>query len=484
MYRQARYDEPLLAEMDGRRTLRLPNEDLEAPPIPEGLARRELRIPDLEEWRVVRHFTRLSHMNYGVDVNTYPLGSCTMKYNPKVAEIIGTMHEATMLHPYQDERTVQGALRVMYELQEYIKALTGMDAVTLQPAAGAHGEFTGMLMARAYFEDRGEERDEVIVPDSAHGTNPASAAMAGFKVVEIPSLDDGTVDLRALESALSERTAAFMITNPNTLGIFEDKILEIAEMVHDHGALLYYDGANLNAIMGITTPGAMNFDIVHVNLHKTFSTPHGGGGPGAGPVGVKSHLRDFLPVPVVAKDGDRYYFDYSIPKTIGKVRAFYGNFLVLLRAWAYIRLMGGDGLREAAIRAVTNANYLKEKLKGHYPMPGKDLRKHEFVLSGKEMKEKYGVRTLDVAKRLLDYGYHAPTVYFPLIVDEAIMVEPTETESKEELDSFAEALIRIKREAEEDPELLKTAPRNTAVERVDDVRAARKPLLTWKDMGL
>jgi glycine dehydrogenase subunit 2 len=341
-----------------------------------------------------------------------------------------------------------------------------------------------MLMARAYFEDRGEERDEVIVPDSAHGTNPASAVMAGFKVVEIPSLDDGTVDLRALESALSERTAAFMITNPNTLGIFEDKILEIAEMVHDHGALLYYDGANLNAIMGITTPGAMNFDIVHVNLHKTFSTPHGGGGPGAGPVGVKSHLRDFLPVPVVAKDGDRYYFDYSIPKTIGKVRAFYGNFLVLLRAWAYIRLMGGDGLREAAIRAVTNANYLKEKLKGHYPMPGKDLRKHEFVLSGKEMKEKYGVRTLDVAKRLLDYGYHAPTVYFPLIVDEAIMVEPTETESKEELDSFAEALIRIKREAEEDPELLKTAPRNTAVERVDDVRAARKPLLTWKDMGL
>ncbi len=468
MYRQARYDEPLLNEMHSEK-----NESLEIP-LPEKIRREELHIPNIPEHEMVRHYTRLSQMNYGVDINIYPLGSCTMKYNPKLNEEIARMF--FYIHPYQEESTVQGALQIMYELQEMLKEITDMDGFTLQPAAGAHGEFTGMLIVRAYHELKGEldRRRNVLVPDSAHGTNPASAAMAGFNVIEIPSDDKGMVDLEALEAATDDTTAAFMITNPNTLGIFEENIREIAEIMHKNGSLLYYDGANLNAIMGITSPGRMGFDIVHLNLHKTFSTPHGGGGPGSGPVGVRGELVDFLPVPIIAYDGEKYYLDYNVKHTIGKVRSFYGNFGVLVKAWAYIRRLGGNGLRNVAIRAVVNSNYLKEKIKDYYEMPYKNLRKHEFVVKPKN------ARAYDVAKRLLDYGVHAPTVYFPLIVHEALMIEPTETETKENLDKFADIMIKIAKESEEVSELLHEAPHNTAVGRVDDVLASRKPVLTWK----
>jgi glycine dehydrogenase subunit 2 len=477
MYRQASYDEPLLNEISNESDNGyFPDEKFE---VPEVLKRKELNIPQISENRVVRHFLRLSQMNYGVDTGFYPLGSCTMKYNPKYSEEIAGWSEVGDIHPYQDERTVQGALRIMYELQNYLAEIGGMDAVTLQPAAGAHGEFTGLRIIRAYHEFHGNDRDEVIVPDSAHGTNPASAAMNGFKVIEIES-KNGMVDLEALEAALSEKTAAFMLTNPNTLGIFEENVVEIAKMVHDAGALLYYDGANLNAIMGITNPGKMGFDVMHFNLHKTFSTPHGGGGPGSGPVGVKEHLKDFLPVPIVDFDGERYFFNYDIPHSIGKVRAYYGNFAVFLKAWLYIRRLGPDGLKRASERAVLNSNYLKAILTKHIDMPYKELRKHEFVLSGEKLKEK-GLRTLDLSKRLLDYGFHAPTIYFPHLVHESIMIEPTESESKAELDAFAEAFIEILKEAEENPEVVRSAPHNTAVKRVDDVTAARNPVLSWKD---
>ena len=469
MYQQAKYDEPLLNEIKGE------DEKEIRVDVPDKLKRKSLNIPNLEEWQVVRHYTRLSQMNYAVDINTYPLGSCTMKYNPKLNEEIAKWF--SYLHPYQEESTVQGALQIMYELQEMLKKITDMDDFTLQPAAGAHGEFTGMLLVRAYHEYKGEleKRRNVLLPDSAHGTNPASAAMAGFNVIEIPSNEKGMVDLEALEAATDDTTAAFMITNPNTLGIFEEEILEIAKIMHKNGALLYYDGANLNAIMGITSPGIMGFDIVHLNLHKTFSTPHGGGGPGSGPVGVRGELVDFLPVPIVRYDGEKYYLDYDVKHTIGKVRSFYGNFGVMVKAWAYIKRLGGEGLKNATIRAVLNSNYLKERIKGYYELPHKDLRKHEFVVKPKN------ARALDVAKRLLDFGVHAPTVYFPLIVHEALMIEPTESENKETLDKFADIMLQIAKEAEEEPKLLEEAPHNTAIKRVDDVLAARKPVLTWKD---
>ncbi len=468
MYRQARYDEPLLCEMQS-----MDEEEINVD-LPESMRREKLGIPNLPEYEIVRHYTRLSQMNYGVDINIYPLGSCTMKYNPKLNEEIAKMF--LYLHPYQDESTVQGALQIMYELQEMLKEITDMDAFTLQPAAGAHGEFTGMLIVRAYHQLKGEldKRRNVLVPDSAHGTNPASAAMAGFNVIEIPSNDRGMVDIEALENATDDTTAAFMITNPNTLGIFEEDIMEIANIMHKNGALLYYDGANLNAIMGITSPGKMNFDIVHLNLHKTFSTPHGGGGPGSGPVGVRGELVDFLPVPIVNYDGEKYFLDYNVKHSIGKVRSFYGNFGVLVKAWAYIKRLGGEGLKNAAIRSVVNSNYLKERIKKYYDLPYKDLRKHEFVVKPKN------ATALDVAKRLLDFGVHAPTIYFPLIVHEALMIEPTETETKENLDKFADIMIRIAKEAEDEPELLKEAPHNTSVRRVDDILANRKPVLSWK----
>lgn len=473
-FQQAKYDEPLVQEMIDTRDEEISLEGV----LPDWLARKELSIPDIKEFEVARHYTRLSQMNFGVDTGIYPLGSCTMKYTPKLGGYIGSTDVATTTHPLQESNTVQGSLQVMYELQELLKEIGGVDAVSLQPAAGAHGEFTGLLIARAFHEDAGERRDEVVLPDTAHGTNPASASMMGFRVVEIPS-KNGCVDLDALRSAVNKRTAAFMLTNPNTLGIFESDVLEIAEIVHEQGAILYYDGANLNAIMGKTTPGKMNFDIVHFNLHKTFSTPHGGGGPGSGPIGVVPKLRDYLPVPVVSFDGKKYDLDYDIPRSIGKVRSFYGNFAVLLRAYIYIKMLGSDGLEEVANRSVLNSNYLKEKLKKHLDMPFKDLRKHEFVLSGAKLKNR-GLATRDLAKRLMDFGFHPPTVYFPQIVEEALMIEPTETENKQTLDAFADTIIGI---LQEDNETIASAPHNTAVGRVDEVGAARKPILSFKMMA-
>ncbi len=486
---QAKWDEPLIFELSrpGRvgYTLPKPIEDVEVE-IPEKMRRKSrLDLPELSEPEVVKHYTRLSEMNYGVDSGIYPLGSCTMKYNPKINEEIASHPGVAYVHPYQDERTVQGALKIMWELEGWLREITGMDRFTLQPSAGAHGEFTGVSIIRAYHLDRGDtQRTEMIVPDSAHGTNPASSAMAGFRVVEIPSNENGTVDLEALENAVSERTAGLMLTNPNTLGIFEDEILEIEEIVHKAGGLLYYDGANLNALLGKARPGDMGFDVVHLNLHKTFSTPHGGGGPGSGPVGVKDFLKDYLPVPLVGYDeeNDRYYLDYDVPKSIGKVREFYGNFAVLVKALTYLKILGREGLRNTSEVAVLNANYITRKLEGTrgYELPGKELRKHETVFSAEPMKKETGAKALDVAKRLLDLGMHAPTIYFPLIVHEALMIEPTESASREELDAYVEALKKISEEAYSDPELVKGAPHSTAVRRVDDVLAVKRPVISWR----
>ncbi len=478
MFRQAKYDEPLIFELgdEGRSGFMLPEFDIEDNLLPQALKRRDVpKIPNMSELEVVRHYTRLSQMNFGVDNGFYPLGSCTMKYNPKFSEELAAMASATEIHPHQDQSTVQGALRIMYELQHMLCEIGGMDAVTLQPAAGAHGEFTGLLIAKAYHEANGEDRTEIVLPDTAHGTNPASAALAGFSVTEIPS-KDGLVDIDALKAAVSEKTAAFMLTNPNTLGIFESEVLEIAKVVHDAGALLYYDGANFNAIMGKTTPGAMNFDIMHFNLHKTFATPHGGGGAGAGPVGVKAHLAEFLPVPLVGYEDGVYFLDYDKPRTIGKVKSFFGNFSVLLKAYAYIRIMGGNGLKEASEIAVLNSNYMRHKLTKKFDMPYRQLRKHEFVLSGSKLVAR-GLKTMDAAKFLLDHGIHAPTVYFPHIVDESIMTEPTESETKETLDDYC----RILAETLDVPaERVKGAPMHTAISRVDEVTAARKPILSYR----
>jgi glycine dehydrogenase subunit 2 len=449
--------------------------------IPEEMRRMAPPpIPSMSEPSVVRHYTLLSRMNFGVDTGMYPLGSCTMKYNPKVSEALAASAFMERLHPLQPEASVQGILRIMYELQGMLAEIGGVHEVSLQPAAGAHGEFLGMRLVRAHFDDLGEERTQVLLPDTSHGTNPASAVMAGYEVMEVPS-KDGTVDLDALEKVVSDRTAAFMLTNPNTLGIFEQDVLELARIVHDQGALLYYDGANLNAIMGRVRPGDMNYDIVHFNLHKTFATPHGGGGPGSGPVGVCKELARFLPVPMAAKEEDVYFLDYERPDSIGKIGGFFGNTAIMMRAYAYIRLMGGDGLKRAADLAVLNSNYLAHRLKDHFPMPHRELRKHEFVISGHELKER-GLRTLDVAKRLIDHGFHPPTVYFPLMVEEAMMIEPTETESRRDLDLFADALISILEEARTDPQLLHDAPHHAPVRRVDEVYGARNPVYKWQDL--
>jgi len=469
----------------GRRAYRLPELDVEDKDlkslIPEEfLSDAELDFPELSEVDVVRHYTNLSNKNYGVDTGFYPLGSCTMKYNPKINEDAARYDGFANLHPYQQEDCVQGALQLMYELDKSLCEIAGMDKMSLQPAAGAHGELTGIMVIKAYHEKNGDfKRDKIIVPDSAHGTNPATAAMAGYKIIEIKSNKHGLVDVEALKAVVGEDTAGLMLTNPNTLGIFEKEIKEIAQVVHDAGGQLYYDGANANAILGQARPGDMGFDVVHFNLHKTFSTPHGGGGPGAGPIGVKKHLEEFLPVPVVQKDGDRYYLDYNVPYTIGKVKDFFGHFGILVRAYTYILTMGSDGLKKASTIAVLNANYMANKLKEHYNLPIDTLFKHEFVLGGLNdpLSE---VTTLDIAKRLLDLGYHPPTVYFPLIINQAIMVEPTETESKETLDEFIEAMIQIAKEAEEDPKLLKEAPHNTIVSRPDETRAARNPVLKYE----
>lgn len=445
------------------------------------LRKVDAELPEVSEVDVVRHFTKLSNKNYGVDAGFYPLGSCTMKYNPKINEDMCNLQGFNRIHPLQPEETVQGALEMMYNLSGMLCEISGMDACSLQPAAGAHGELTGLMIIKAYHENRNDsKRKNIIVPNSAHGTNPASAAVAGFNTIEIKSTDDGRVDLNALRAVLNDETAGLMLTNPNTLGLFEKDIFEIQKMVHEVGGLLYYDGANMNAIMGITRPGDMGFDVIHLNLHKTFSTPHGGGGPGSGPVGVKKHLAKFLPVPVIDKHSDKYTLNYNMPESIGKIKSFYGNFGVLVRAYTYILTMGAEGLKEASEMAVLNANYLKEVLKKHYNLPMDEVCKHEFVLSG--LINSHEVSTLDIAKRLIDYGFHPPTVYFPLIVEQAMMIEPTETESKETLDHFAEALIKIAAEAVENPDILKSAPHDTPVRRLDEVKAARTPLLTAKSL--
>lgn len=479
---------PLIYEISspGRKAYSLPELDVPAVNLEEALPagmRRQAPppLPEVSEIQVVRHFTQLSRRNHGVDSGFYPLGSCTMKYNPKVMEDAASLPGFTELHPYQPEETVQGALSLMWHLERYLCEITGMDYFTLQPAAGAHGELTGLMLIRAYHEHRGEgeRRRKVIVPDSAHGTNPASAAVCGFEVVEVPSNERGGVDVAKLRSLVNEETAALMLTNPNTLGLFEENILEIAEIVHGAGGLLYYDGANANAILGFARPGDMGFDVVHLNLHKTFATPHGGGGPGAGPVGVKEKLAPFLPVPRVEKEGERFHLREDAPLSIGRVKGFYGNFLVCVKAYAYIRAMGPDGLRRVSEHAVLNANYLLKKLAPYFEVPYPRTCMHEFVLSGKRQKAR-GVHTLDMAKSLLDYGFHAPTIYFPLIVEEAIMIEPTETETKETLDEFARALIEIAQKAETDPEYLKGAPYTLPVGRLDEAGAARHPDLRWK----
>lgn len=478
--------EPSIFELSrpGRRGAGFPKKLIARIKIPEKLLRGSLRLPELSEPEVVRHYTRLSQMNYGVDMVFYPIGSCTMKYNPKICEELAALDEAVFLHPDQDESTVQGALELMYRLERCLSEIGGVSKTCLHPSAGAHGELLGMLLVRAYHSSKGENRFEVVVPDSAHGTNFASAAMAGFRVVVVPSNDRGRVDLEALRSAVSGRTAALALTNPNTLGLFEDEISEIAKTVHEAGGLLYYDGANMNGILGKVRPGDMGFDIVHFNLHKTFSTPHGGGGPGAGPVGVVQKLERFLPVPTVEYDGRRnsYYLDYDRPESIGKIRSFYGSFGVLVKAYTYILIMGAEGLGEATEAAVLNANYVMRKVE---EVPGFEVKfdgpcKHEVVFSAEPLKRETGVTARDVAKRLLDYGIHAPTYYFPPIVPEALMVEPTETEPKEELDRFIAAMKEISEDARSVPEKLWSAPSATAIGRLDETKASRSPILSWR----
>ncbi|MGN7178323.1 aminomethyl-transferring glycine dehydrogenase subunit GcvPB [Cytobacillus sp. SAFR-174] len=480
-------DQPLIFELstEGRIGYSLPEMDIPeidlGELLPEGYLREEEpELPEVSELDIMRHYTALSKRNHGVDSGFYPLGSCTMKYNPKINENVARFNGFAHLHPLQDESSVQGALELMYDLQEHLIEITGMDEVTLQPAAGAHGEWTGLMMIRAYHEANGDtKRTKVVVPDSAHGTNPASATVAGFETVTVKSDENGLVDLEDLRRVVGEDTAALMLTNPNTLGLFEENILEMAEIVHSAGGKLYYDGANLNAVLSKARPGDMGFDVVHLNLHKTFTGPHGGGGPGSGPVGVKSDLIPYLPKPVLVKNGDQYEFDYDRPQSIGRVKPYYGNFGINVRAYTYIRTMGPDGLKAVTENAVLNANYMMRRLEPFFDLPFDRHCKHEFVLSGKRQK-KLGVRTLDIAKRLLDFGYHPPTIYFPLNVEECIMIEPTETESKETLDAFVDAMIQIAKEAEENSEIVQEAPHTTVIGRLDETMAARKPVLRYQ----
>jgi len=429
---------------------------------------------------LVRHFTALSNLNFGVDTGFYPLGSCTMKYNPKVNEAVARLPGLTGLHPGLPDELVQGALQLIYELERYLAEIAGLARVTMQPAAGAHGELTGVFIIRAYHASRGNPRQKILVPDSAHGTNPATVAMAGYETVSLPSDQRGGIDVRALEKILDDSVAGLMLTNPNTLGLFDENIHVIADLVHRAGGLLYYDGANANAIMGYTRPGDMGFDVVHFNLHKTFATPHGGGGPGAGPVAVSADLVPYLPVPLVDFTEGRFHLNYDLPRSIGRVRSFYGNFGVLVKAYAYIRSLGGAGLKQATEDAVLNANYLRHHLKDYFDLPFDRPCKHEFVLSGRRQKEESGVHTLDLAKRLMDYGFHPPTIYFPLIVEEALMIEPTETETRETLDRFIAACAAVAREARDEPEKVHGAPFTTPFGRMDETGAARRPDLRWR----
>ncbi len=466
----------------GRRCATLPNSTIPVyTPDKKYCRDAVLNLPETAEIDLVRHYTALSRRAYGVDNGFYPLGSCTMKYNPKVNEDVAALPGFTGMHPRQPEHTAQGALRVMKLLSDSLAEITGMDAVTLQPAAGAHGEYTGLMLIRAYHLSRGDwKRTKVIVPDSAHGTNPATATMAGMQTVNIPSREDNSVDLDALRAAVGEDTAALMLTNPTTLGLFEKNIMEIAEIVHEAGGLLYYDGANLNAVMGIVRPGDTGFDVVHLNLHKTFSTPHGGGGPGAGPVGCKAALAPFLPGPVVSEKPDGTLFFETPPATIGKVKAFYGNFGVYLRALTYILTLGRDGLKDASENAVLNANYMMKSLEDLFPVvcPG-GVCMHEFVMSLANLKKETGVSAMDVAKSLIDHGIHPPTMYFPLTVPEALMFEPTETESRETLDNAIRVMRMLHAQAYTDPDTLHAAPQHAQIGRPDDVKAARAPVVKW-----
>jgi glycine dehydrogenase subunit 2 len=465
----------------GRRGGELPKPDVPAAEVPPELRRRRPpRLPELAEPEVLRHFTELSTRNFGIDTGFYPLGSCTMKYNPRVNERLVMLPGFRDLHPYQDEDGSQGALELMWHLQEALIEVSGLHACSLQPAAGSQGELTGLMLMRAYFADRGEadRRDTIVTADTAHGTNPASVTMAGYKLAKVETDARGNVDIAHLRELVDERTAGLMLTNPSTLGLFDEHIEEIASIFHDVGALLYYDGANLNAVCGISRPGDMGFDIVHINLHKTFSQPHGGGGPGGGPIVVRDTLEPFLPVPAVIRDGDRFRLDYDRPKSIGKVRGYTGPFGVFVRSYAYIRSYG-PRLREMSEVAVLNANYLLARLKEAYDLPFDRLCMHEFVLSARSLKREHGVSALDVAKRLMDYGFHPPTIYFPLVVPEALMIEPTETEAKETLDEFVDAMLSIVREAGKSPELLKEAPHGRPVRRLDEVRAAKRAIVKY-----
>jgi glycine dehydrogenase subunit 2 len=469
----------------GRVGALLPPLDVPEAALPDAsLLREELTLPELSQLDVVRYFTRLSQKNYSIDTGFYPLGSCSMKYNPRINEDIARLTGLAQLHPMQQAETAQGALALMFELQRMLAEITGMDDVSLVPAAGAHGELAGILIASAYHAANGGQRKRVLVPDSAHGTNPATAAMAGFTVESIPSDKNGNLDMAALERALGQDgngVAALMLTLPSTLGLFEPRIVRIAELLHAHGALLYGDGANMNAMLGRVKPGELGFDVLHLNLHKTFSTPHGGGGPGAGPIAVKSHLAPFLPTPHVEQSGGGFVL-HAPRQSVGRLGLFHGNFGVLARAYTYILSLGGDGLRGISEAAVLNANYVQARLRGAYRLAYDRRCMHECVLSGSRQKAK-GVKTLDIAKRLIDYGFHPPTVYFPLIVDEAMMIEPTESESKETLDEFCEAMLAIAREADESPELAREAPHHTPVRRLDEATAARKPVLRWRREG-
>ncbi len=449
--------------------------------LPESVIRKEKAfLPEVSELDVVRHYTNLSHLNMSVDTNFYPLGSCTMKYNPKISEYVTLNPQFRDIHPYYPEKFSQGALKILYETALYLEKISGMDRVTFQPAAGAHGELTSLLVIRAYHTSRGNPRKKVIVPDSAHGTNPASSALSGYEVIEVKSNEKGMVDYEHLKELMDEEVAAIMLTNPNTLGIFEEGIKKIADLAHRYGALLHYDGANLNAILGRVRPGDMGFDTIQFNLHKTFATPHGGGGPGSGPVGVKSYLIKFLPIPQIEKRKDGTYFlNYDYPNSIGRVRAFYGNFLVVLKAYIYLRILGEKGLFETSEAAVLNANYLLSLIRDLFDLQYNERYMHEFVISTKRYKNK-GIKALDVAKRLIDYGFHPPTIYFPLIVKEDLMIEPTETEDRETIEAFGEALRKIVKEIEENPDILKNAPHTTPVKRLDEVWAARNLVLRYE----
>ncbi|MFA5114349.1 MAG: aminomethyl-transferring glycine dehydrogenase subunit GcvPB [Candidatus Margulisiibacteriota bacterium] len=482
-------EEPLIFEQSspGQKGYSLPDLDLPAAElsrlIPSGMLRDSLKLPELSELDAVRHFTRLSQKNFSVDTEFYPLGSCTMKYNPKVNEEAVKLAGFADAHPLQDAESAQGLLELLYDFERYLCAIFGYDAFTLQPAAGAHGELTALMMIKAYHQSRAAghgSRVKIIIPDSSHGTNPASVTMVGFEPVVIKSNGRGNIDVDAVKQAVGDDTAGLMLTNPNTLGLFDEHILEVAEIIHKAGGLLYYDGANANANLGICRPADLGFDVAHFNLHKTFATPHGGGGPGSGPVGVNKKLEPFLPVPRIVKEGAEFGMrSAEFPKSIGRVHSFHGNVGVIIRAYAYIRGLGAKGLREVSEKAVENANYMMNKLKQYYYLPYDRACQHEFVISAKWQKEKYGVKALDIAKRLIDYGFHPPTMYFPLIVAEAIMIEPTESESKATLDAFCDAMIKIAKECETDPEVVKSAPHYTPVGRLDEAKAAREPNLRF-----